>query len=145
MLEAPQPRIHLEAHSTLAPFAELGEHIFRDESDLRMPADELELLRIPLGRNESDVGRAVGRRDGDEIFIASVKDELETELVHVELEAPIQVANVDADRLQTQVRVPAVQANRRPVQPFVRRASHGPALYDGAIGAALQAAVLLFS
>jgi hypothetical protein len=51
-------------------------------------------------------------------FIARVKDELETELAHVEIEAAIQVANIDGDGLQAQVRIPAVQPNRRPVQPF---------------------------
>ena len=133
ILEAPEPRINQETNSALAPFPELSEDIFGDERDLRGPADEFVLLRIAFRRDKREVRGSVGRRYGDEMapgkfLISRVKNELETELVHVELEAAIQVANIDTDGLQAQIRVPAVQANRRPVQPFMGRASHGPAL-----------------
>src|SRR5690242_11092135 len=104
ILEATEARIDREANAARAPLAEFGEHIFGDKRDLCGPADELVLLGIALGGHECEVGAAIGGRNGDEtahgkvfgsFFVAAIEDELEAELVHVEAEAAIQIANVN--------------------------------------------------
>src|SRR6266853_5817449 len=49
---------------------------------------------------------------------------METELVKVEAEALLEVADVNRNRLQAQVGVPAIQANSRAVVPLARRVAH---------------------
>src|SRR5689334_24105655 len=98
ILEATEARIDREANAARAPFAEFGEDIFGDKRDLCGPADQLVLLGIALGRDEGEVRGAVGRRDGNEIasgkfFIAGVEDKVEAELVHIEGETAVEVAN----------------------------------------------------
>src|SRR5713226_3388580 len=127
MLEALQARRKLEANSALAPFAELGEHIFSDEGNLGGPANELALLGVGLRRAQCQVRSAVRRGDGYPAaarLIARVKDQLETELIDVEAQAAVQIAHEDRDGLEAQVRVLAIQANRGPVCPFARSAAH---------------------
>ena len=62
---------------------------------------------------------------------ARVKDELKAELVHIEVEAAIQIAHINGDGLKPQVRVLPIEANRGTINPVARRISHGPALYSG--------------
>ena len=134
ILEALQTRREGKAHAARAPFTELGENIFGDKSDLRGPANELVLLGIALRDGERQVRGTVGRRDGyktaaGKFFIASVEDQLESKLVHVETQAAVQIANVDGYGLKPQIRILAIQANRGAVNPFLRRVCHEQALY----------------
>src|SRR5258708_21144393 len=133
-----ESRVNQEAHAARAPCGELGTHVLRDKRDLRGPANEFVLLRLALRSNKREVGRAVGRRDRYEtaarkLLRARVEDELKAQQVHVEVQAAVQIAHIDGDRLEAEIRIPAVQPNRGTVNPLVRRATHGASLYDGAV------------
>ncbi len=128
ILEALQARRELEANSALAPFAVLGDYIFGDKGDRHGPADELVLLGAGLRLDEREVRGAIGGRDGYEATIglnAGVKNQLETELINVEIQAEVEVANVNRNRLETQVRVLTIQANSGAACPLRGRVAHG--------------------
>src|SRR5437879_13651596 len=96
ILEALQARSELEANSAIAPLAVLGNYILGDKGDWHGPANELVLFRARLRRDERKVRRAIGRSDGYEATIglnAGVKNQLEAELIDVEIQAEIEVAN----------------------------------------------------
>jgi hypothetical protein len=64
------------------------------------------LDRIWLGGNEGKNGEAVGRSDGDEAFPGLKLDvigEVEAELVEVEAEAAIEIADEDLRGMDTEV------------------------------------------
>src|SRR3989442_8907598 len=128
ILEAFQARREVEANSALGPLAVLGNHILGDKGDRRRPADELGLFRAGLRRYECEVRRAVGRGDGYKTTTglnAGVKDQLEAELIEVEAQAVVEIANVNRNRLEAQVGVLAIQANNGAVGPLSRRIAHG--------------------
>src|SRR5713226_9293374 len=123
ILEALQARRELKANSALAPFAVLGNHILGDKGDRRGPADELDLFRAGFRRDEREVRGAVGRGDGYKTtagLTAGVKDQLEAELVEVKVQAVVEIANVNRNRLKAQVGIPAIQANNGAVNPLSR-------------------------
>src|SRR6266567_898524 len=128
ILEALQAGRELEANSPLGPFAVLGNHILGDKGDRHGPANELELFRAGVRRDEGEVRSAVGRGDGDRATAglnAGVKDQLEPELFEVKVQALVEIANVNGDRLEAQVRVLAIQANGGAVSPLARGIGHG--------------------
>src|SRR2546430_5820278 len=127
VLQAFQPRRELEANSAFAPFAVLGNYILGDEGDRHRPANEFVLFRAGLRRDERKVRRAVGRGHGYEAAIglnASVKDQLEAELIEVKAQTLLQVANVNRNRLEAQVGILAIQTNSGAISPFERRIAH---------------------
>lgn len=131
LLEAPEARGHLEGHAAAGPFAKLGEHIFGDEGDLRMTANELELVGAGFGSEQGEICRAVGRGDsnkGATGLDARVEDELEAEAVHVEVQAAVEIANEDGDGLKAEVGVVAIEANRGFGEPVRGRVAHREAL-----------------
>jgi hypothetical protein len=70
-------------------------------------ANELVLDRIWLGGNEGKNGGAVGRSDGDEAFPGlelDVVGEVEAELVEVEAETTVEIADEDLSGMDTEVR-----------------------------------------
>src|SRR5258708_1171210 len=127
ILEAFEAWREVEANSVLGPFAVLGNHIFGDEGDRGGPANELALFRAGLRRDESEVRGAVGRGDGYETTVglnAGGKDQLEAELIEVEAQAQLEIANVNRNRLEAQVGILAIQANSGAVRPFARGVGH---------------------
>src|SRR5229473_3913363 len=106
ILEAFEARRKVEANSSFGPFAVFGNHILGDKGDGRKPANELALFRAGFRRDESEVRGAVGRGDGYETTVglnAGVKDQLEAELIEVEAQAVVEIANVNRNGLKTQV------------------------------------------
>ncbi len=90
----------MEADAAFGPFLVFSEDVFGDEGDARRAADELEVEGVGLGSDEREDGLTVGRGDGDEAFAGlefGVVGEVEAELVHVEAEAAVLVADVDGD------------------------------------------------
>lgn len=96
----------LEADSTFGPFLIFGEDIFRDESEASGAADEFEVERIGFGDNQRENGLAVRRGNGDEAFAGlefGVVGKMEAELVDVEAEAAVLVADVNIDGVDAEV------------------------------------------
>jgi hypothetical protein len=56
---------------------------------------------------------------------AGVKDQLEAELIEVKIQAAVEIANIDRNRLEAQVGVLAIQSNSRAVNQLARRVAHG--------------------
>src|SRR6266851_1113388 len=128
ILEALQARRELEANSALAPFAVLDNHILGDKGDVSGLADELVLFRAGFWRDEGEVRGTVGRGDGYPATIglnAGIKDQLEAELIEVKAQAAVEIANVDRNRLEAQVRVLAIQANSGAIYQLARGVAHG--------------------
>jgi hypothetical protein len=97
-----------KADSAFLPLAELAEDVFGDEDDLGRPADELVLRGVGPGRDEGENGGAVGRGDRDPALArldAGVEGQLEPELVEVEAQAAILVADEDPDGVDPEVRL----------------------------------------
>jgi len=114
LLNAAKAGIALEAHAASGPIAEFGENVFGDEGDRAGVADELELRGIGIRLHEDEIRRAVGRGHYDKAAIngfAGVESEGEAELVDIEIDAALEVADKKRGGLQAQVRVGAVQAN----------------------------------
>src|SRR6266851_1473930 len=145
IFEAFQARRELEANSALGPFAVLGNHILGDKGDRHGPANELDLFRAGVRCDEGEVRGAVGRGDGYETTVglnAGVKDQLEAELIEVEAQALLQITDENRNRLETQVRVLAIQANRGAVRPLLRRIAHGRDYKPRAVKRALGAGMV---
>ena len=101
-----EARSVIEADAAEGPLFVFRDDIFGDEDDLRGTADELVLDRIWLGGNEGKNGGAVGRSDGDEAFPGlklNVVGEVEAELVEVEAEAAVEIADEDLSGMDTEV------------------------------------------
>src|SRR5713101_2968849 len=145
ILEALQARRELEANSALAPFAELGNQIFGDKGDVSGLANELVLFRAGFWRDDGEVRGAVGRGKGYPATTglnAGVKDQLEAELIEVKAQAAVEIANVDRDRLEAQVRVLAIQANSGAIYQLARRAGHERDYKAGAVKLTLAVGML---
>ena len=87
-----------ETNPAVAPFVELGKHVFGHEGDLRGAADHLVLLRARLGRDQHEHRRAVRRRHGNPASSGAhprVKRQVEPKLIHVEAQAAVLVADID--------------------------------------------------
>jgi len=94
-----------------APLVELRENILCQERRGRRPADELVLFRVRLGRNEREHPCAVGRSNGDPPVSgrqAGICGQPKPELVQVETQASILVADENGNRVQTQVEIPSI-------------------------------------
>jgi hypothetical protein len=105
-LDAAEAGSILEADAALGPFLVFGEDIFGDEGDTGGAADELEVEGVGLGGDEPEDRLAVGRGDGDEAFAGlefGVVGKVEAELIDVEAEAAVLVADVDGDGVDAEV------------------------------------------
>jgi hypothetical protein len=105
-LNATEARSLVEADAPFGPFLVFGEDVFGDEDHARGPADELVVLRVGFGCDQGEDGLAVGRGHGDEAFAGlefGVVGEVEAELVDVEAEAAVLVADVDVDGVDAKV------------------------------------------
>ncbi len=105
-LNAAQARSVIKADPAEGPLLIFRDDIFGDENDLRRTADEFVLERIGFGSDEGKNGGAVGRRYGDQAFAgleAHVVGEVEAELVEVEAEAAVKIADEDLGGVDAEV------------------------------------------
>ena len=105
-LDAAEARCVIEAHAAFGPFLIFGEDVFGDEGQAGGAADEFEVEGVGLGGDQGEDGLAVGRGYGDEAFTGlefGVVGEVEAELVDVEAQAAVLVADVDVDRVDAQM------------------------------------------
>jgi len=104
--DAAETRGVLEADAAARPFLIFDEDVFGDEGDAGRAADKFEVEGVGFGDDEREDGLAVGRSDGDEAFAGlklGVVGEVEAELVDVEPEAAVLVADVDIDGVDAEV------------------------------------------
>jgi len=102
-----QTRRREELHSALAPFAKLGHHVIRNKDHLRRPADEGVLLGIWFRRDQREYCAAVGGSYSDPALAgteADIADQIESQLVDVESQALVLIANKDVDRVNAKIR-----------------------------------------
>src|SRR5262249_18464265 len=95
-----------KTHTALPPLAVLGGDVVGDKHYLRGTADELVLFRVRSRRDQRQHGGALGRSDTHPPptpWKQNIKDHLEPELVLIKPHAPLQVANVNIDRLDAEV------------------------------------------
>jgi hypothetical protein len=103
---AAQARRVIEAHAAVGPFLIFGENVFRDERQAGGAADQLEVERVGLGRNQREDGLSVGRSHRNEAFAGlqfGIVSKVEAELVNIETHAAVLIAHVDVDRVDAQV------------------------------------------
>ena len=105
----------------LAPLFVLGVDILGHEEHVAIDANQLVCGLIGTGRNQRKIRTAVGRCDFDPSMFARgravIHDQFETQLVHVESQASVQITNVNHYVLDTQVRVFAAGAKHASVRP----------------------------
>src|SRR5271154_902940 len=96
-----------KAYAAAAPEIVGAVDVFGDEADLGLAADQAVFVGAGFGSDEGEQGCAVRRGDGDPTAIAGigdVRDDAEPELLDVEPEALILVADVDGGVEDTKVR-----------------------------------------
>src|ERR1700760_3452480 len=110
--KGPAPELRLwrmvKMHSTAAPQFKRGVDIFCDETDLGWPTDELVVFRTTLGSNQCKDRTAVRRCNCNPAakFETTVRNHAEPELIHVEVEASIVIANENIGLENTKIRTP---------------------------------------
>ena len=121
-------RVDVEHNAAAAPLLKFREDVFGDESDLRVAADEFDLLRFGIRRDEGNIAGAVGRSDhgvGASGSGASVKDEMKAKLVDKKTEAAIEVVNKYGYGLKTKIRIFPVEPDRGDIGRIAREFGHG--------------------
>ena len=118
ILEALQARCVEKSDPTLAPFAVQGHHVLCNKHDLARAPDEFDPFRVGPGYNQGEHRAAVRRRNryptlpGPE---ANIPDQAEAELIQIEVEASILIANEDVDRMNPQMGRLPLEPKRRVV------------------------------
>ena len=105
-LDAAQTGRVVEVNAPEGPFLIFRDDIFGDEDDLGGTADEFVLHRVRFGSDEREDRGAVGRGDGDKAFAGLellVVGEVEAELVEVEAEAAVEIADEDLGGMDAEV------------------------------------------
>jgi len=105
-LDATEARGVLEADASFGPFLVFCEDVFGDEGQAGGAADEFEVERVGFGGDQGEDGLAVGRGYGDEALAGlefGVVGEMEAELVNVEAEGAVLVADIDVDGVDAEV------------------------------------------
>src|SRR5437764_2455267 len=105
----------MKAHATLSPLAIQGSHIFGYKNNLRGPANKLVLFRLCIWSNEVEHRSSIGRGHTHSAQ-AGLKDHIrnhrEPNLIHVKLQALLQVTNENVNRLNAKVRLVSLQGKR---------------------------------
>src|ERR1700682_2061215 len=110
-----------KANSPLSPLAVGGHDIFRHKRDRSRLTDQLVLVRAGFRRDQGEHGATVRRRNSYPALSglkAHIKSQVESELIHVEPQAPVLIADENVDRVNAEVGVVAIQ----------RELGHGPLL-----------------
>jgi hypothetical protein len=103
----------MKPHPALLPFLELCDHIFGDKHDIVGLADPLVFLRIPPGRNQRQDGVSIRRRNGQPAiagFITLIHHQAKPELIHIELQTTILIADKDVDAENTKIGTLPIEA-----------------------------------
>jgi hypothetical protein len=106
VLDALQPRHILKPNSALAPFPIFGQNIFGNKDDLCGPADERALFGVGFRCDQRKHGTAIGRGDRYPALTrckADIADQTEPQMVQVESQALILIANEDVNRVDTEM------------------------------------------
>src|SRR5271154_2645368 len=99
--KGPAPKLLLrrlgKMHSAAAPQLISCIDVLSDKANVRWPPDKLVVLRTALGRKQGKNCAAIRGRDRDPAakLKAAVGQHAESKLVHVKLQAPVVIANVD--------------------------------------------------
>jgi hypothetical protein len=105
-LDAAEAWSVLEADTASGPFLIFGQDVFGDERQAGGAANKFEVERVGLGGDEREDGLSVGGGHGDKAFAGlefGVVGEMEAELVDVEAEAAVLVADVDVDGVDAEM------------------------------------------
>src|SRR6185312_16317937 len=97
-----------EPNSALLPLLELCSDVFSNQHCMPRAANQLVFFRVALGSNQGENDVAIRRRDGDPAptgFIALIDDQFESQLVHVEAQASVLIADEDIDTKDAKIRV----------------------------------------
>jgi hypothetical protein len=109
VLNAPQPRRVMKADSALSPFAVFGGNVFRNKNNLRRPSDEFVLFGLRFRHDQVEHCRSVWWRDAYPPP-AGLKDHIrnqpEPKLIYIELQAFLQIADKNVNRLNPEIKVP---------------------------------------
>ena len=112
ILDTPETRNMTKANSALSPLT-VGRHdIFRHKGDRRGLADQLVLIRVGFRRDQRKHGGAVRRRNSYPALSglkAHIKGQVEAELIHVEPQASVLIADENIDRVHAEVGIVAIQ------------------------------------
>ena len=112
-----------EMNPALAPFFVLGVDIFGHKKNPAVAANKLVFGLVGLGCNQRKIRAAVGRRHFNVAFKAfprreaTVCDQFEAQLLHVESQAQVQVADEDHDVLDAQIGIFPTRAKHATVRP----------------------------
>ena len=83
-----------------------GGDVFGNKNNLRGTADEFVFLGLGLGNDKGKDGTAIGRGDGYPAVSglkAGIESQVESQLIKVETQAAILIANVDVHAVKTEV------------------------------------------
>ena len=109
-----------KADSALSPLGVSCHDIFGNKRNLRRLADELVLVRVGIRRDQGKHRRAVRRRNPDPALSrlkAHIKGQAESQLIHVESQAPVLIANENVDRVNPKMGVLAIERRSRAARP----------------------------
>jgi hypothetical protein len=97
----------LKANPVFSPLNVFGSNILGYKDDPRGPADEFSQVGFRFGCNQGQYRRAIGRSNSQPALPglhADVEGQIESELIQVETQASLLVANKDIHRMHTEVR-----------------------------------------
>src|ERR1700730_2750947 len=97
-----------ELYAALGPFNKLGGDVFGDKYNLRAPPNQLVLRRIWPSSNQRKNRRAIRRRDRHPALTGlqpCIERQMKSQLLQIESQAAVLVANVDVDAVHPQIRV----------------------------------------
>lgn len=115
-------------NTAVGPLEVLGVDVLCKKGHLAVTADETRFLRVRFWVYQCDDRRAVRRCNRCPVFTgtkAGFISDAEPQLVHVEFQALVDIADVNGDLLQAKVEIRSLQVKPRDVVPVERRSSHG--------------------
>src|SRR5262245_7144464 len=110
----------MKLNPTIMPLLTDGINIFSDENVLLRLANQLIFFGVGVRSDKRKERITIRRRDrhpATTAFKAVISDQSESELVQVESEASILIADENRDEENAQVGSPAIQAHSRPLPP----------------------------
>lgn len=115
---------------TIAPFFKFRDDILSQKNNRSRMANELVIVGLRLWGDERKHGRAIRRSNSQPALTggkASVDSQVESKLVHVELETSLLIANENGHGTEAQIRLLPVGMKAAPVRPISRTSvTHGP-------------------
>ena len=102
----------VKANSALLPLVVLGHDVFGNKHSMSGAPNQLVFLGFATGSNKRDNRVAIWRCDRHPTaagFIALINNQSETELVHIEPQTSILIADEDVDTEEAKVRILPIQ------------------------------------